>query len=74
MPTMDMDTIAAIGLSPRELDVLRLIAQRWTDPEIAEALFVSPRTVNAHVRSIFSKLEVANRREAAALATRLGLT
>jgi DNA-binding CsgD family transcriptional regulator len=69
-----MDTIAAIGLSPRELDVLRLIAQRWTDPEIAEALFVSPRTVNAHVRSIFSKLEVANRREAAALATRLGLT
>jgi predicted ATPase/DNA-binding CsgD family transcriptional regulator len=65
---------AAIGLSPREVDVLRLVAQRWTDPEIAEALFVSPRTVNAHVRSIFAKLEVANRREAAALATRLGLT
>jgi DNA-binding CsgD family transcriptional regulator len=65
---------AALGLSPRELDVLRLIAQRWTDPEIAEALFISPRTVNAHVRSIFSKLEVANRREAATLATQLGLT
>jgi DNA-binding NarL/FixJ family response regulator len=63
-----------MGLSPRELDVLRLIAQRWTDPEIAEALFVSPRTVNAHVRSIFSKLEVANRREAATLAAQLGLT
>jgi predicted ATPase/DNA-binding CsgD family transcriptional regulator len=65
---------AALGLSPRELDVLRLIAQRWTDPEIAEALFVSPRTVNAHVRSIFSKLDVTNRREAAAVATRLRLT
>jgi DNA-binding CsgD family transcriptional regulator len=65
---------SAIGLSPRELDVLRLITQRWTDPEIAEALFISPRTVNAHVRSIFSKLDVTNRREAAAVAIRLRLT
>jgi non-specific serine/threonine protein kinase len=63
----------AYGLSAREQEVLRLLAQRWTDAEIAEALFVSPRTVNAHVRGIFAKLGVANRREAAAVAMRDGL-
>ena len=65
--------LVTFGLSPRELDVLRLLAQRWTDPEIAERLFVSPRTVHAHARSIFAKLGVANRREAAAFAVRHGL-
>jgi DNA-binding CsgD family transcriptional regulator len=60
------------GLSAREAEVLRLLAQHLTDREIAEALFVSPRTVNAHVASILAKLGVANRREAAA-AVRLGL-
>jgi DNA-binding CsgD family transcriptional regulator/tetratricopeptide (TPR) repeat protein len=61
------------GLSPRESEVLGLLTQRWTDPEIAEQLFVSPRTVQSHVASIFNKLGVSNRREAAALAARRGL-
>jgi non-specific serine/threonine protein kinase len=63
----------AFDLSEREMEVLRLLARRWTDAEIAESLFVSPRTVNAHARSIFAKLDVANRREAAAVAARHGL-
>jgi non-specific serine/threonine protein kinase len=61
------------GLSPRELEVLRLLAQRYTDPEIAEALFISRHTVHAHLKSIFGKLNATNRREAAAVAARLGL-
>jgi DNA-binding CsgD family transcriptional regulator len=61
------------GLSPREREVLGLLTQRWTDPEIAEQLFVSPRTVQSHVSSIFNKLGVSNRRDAAALAARCGL-
>lgn len=61
------------GLTARELDVLRLLAKHQTDKEIAEALFLSPRTVSTHVANIFVKLDVANRREAAAAAVALGL-
>jgi non-specific serine/threonine protein kinase len=64
---------ASYGLSPREREVLALLIQRQTDKEIAEALFLSPRTVTTHVGSIFNKLGVSNRREAAAVAVRLGL-
>lgn len=61
------------GLSPREQEVLSLICLRLTDPQIAERLFLSPRTVESHVSRILGKLGVENRREAAAAATRLGL-
>jgi DNA-binding CsgD family transcriptional regulator len=61
------------GLTAREVDVLRLLAQHQTDKEIAAALFLSPRTVSTHVANIFNKLGVANRREAAAAAVGLGL-
>jgi non-specific serine/threonine protein kinase len=65
---------AVHGLTPREREVLRLLAQHRTDKEIAEALFVSPRTINTHVASILAKLGVASRREAAEEAAHLGLT
>jgi DNA-binding CsgD family transcriptional regulator len=61
------------GLTQREVEVLRLIARRQTDKEIAEALFLGPRTVQSHVAHILNKLDVANRREAAAQAESLGL-
>jgi DNA-binding CsgD family transcriptional regulator len=61
------------GLSARELEVLQLLARHQTDKEIAEALFLSPRTVGTHVANIFAKLNVANRREAAVAAAALGL-
>ena len=60
-------------LTRREREVLTLLAQRQTNNEIAEALFVSARTVQSHTISIFTKLGVDNRRDAAALAVRQGL-
>jgi DNA-binding CsgD family transcriptional regulator len=52
--------------------VLRLLVQRQTDREIADALYISPRTVHSHLARILAKLEVKNRREAGAAAVRLG--
>jgi DNA-binding CsgD family transcriptional regulator len=63
----------SIGLSPREQEVLGLLALRHSNPEIAEALFISVRTVEAHVANVFNKLGVNSRREAAAVAARRGL-
>lgn len=59
----------SFGLTPREHEVLLLVAQRYTDKEIADALFISPRTVARHVTGIFTKLDVHSRREAAAKVT-----
>jgi DNA-binding CsgD family transcriptional regulator len=61
------------GLTGREVEVLRLIAAGRSNRAIAQALFISPNTVLHHVSSIFAKLGVANRAEAAAYATRRGL-
>ena len=58
----------AWGLTPREREVLALLAQRLTDAEIAETLFISPQTASTHVKRVLAKLGVANRREAAAAA------
>lgn len=56
---------ALSALSSRELQVLGNLADGLTDREIAEALIISPRTVESHVSSILRKLEVRNRAEAA---------
>ena len=64
----------SFGLTPREREVLALLCQRLTDREIADALFVSPRTAGFHVSNVLSKIGATNRREAAALAAHHDLT
>lgn len=63
----------AHGLTVREAEVLRLLATGRTNPEIAEALFISTRTAQTHVQHIFDKIDVGTRAEAAAYATKQGL-
>ena len=60
-------------LTPREAEVLRLVATGRTDAQIAEHLCISTRTVHAHVRSIYGKLDVANRSAATRYALDHGL-
>ncbi|MGW4565079.1 helix-turn-helix transcriptional regulator [Streptomyces sp. NPDC004561] len=67
------DPVAALGLTSRERDVLRLVSAGRTNRQIAEELFISPKTASVHVSNILSKLGVSGRGEAAAVAHRLGL-
>jgi DNA-binding CsgD family transcriptional regulator/tetratricopeptide (TPR) repeat protein len=64
---------AQLGLTPREAEVLALVAAGRSNRQIAQALFISPRTASVHVSNILAKLGVAGRVEAAAIAHRLGL-
>jgi DNA-binding NarL/FixJ family response regulator len=61
------------GLTPRELEVLRLVAQGMTDAAIGEALFISTRTASQHLRSIYGKLDVSSRSAATRFAIERGL-
>ncbi|HWQ82912.1 MAG TPA: LuxR C-terminal-related transcriptional regulator, partial [Anaerolineales bacterium] len=61
------------SLSERELDVLRLIAQGYTNQEIAKQLVITVGTVKSHINHIFGKLDAHNRTEAVARARGLGL-
>jgi DNA-binding CsgD family transcriptional regulator len=61
------------GLTPRELEVLRLVASGATNREIGDALFISERTVERHVSHIFRKLHVSSRAGATAYAYEHGL-
>ena len=54
-------TTSPSGLTAREVEVLRLLAQGLTDTQIADQLFISPRTVNNHFTSIYSKIQVSSR-------------
>jgi DNA-binding CsgD family transcriptional regulator/pimeloyl-ACP methyl ester carboxylesterase len=61
------------GLSEREVEVVRLLAQGRTNRQIADDLFISLNTVSYHLRNIFSKTRASNRTEAAAFAFQAGL-
>ena len=67
------DTQPATSLTPRELEVLRLVAQGYANKQIARALEMSEKTAKTHVSNILAKLGVADRTQAAIYAVRSGL-
>jgi predicted ATPase/DNA-binding CsgD family transcriptional regulator len=69
-PSLPAESVTGPALTRREREVLGLLCQRLTDPEIADQLFISPRTASSHVANVLGKLGAANRREAAGLAVR----
>jgi DNA-binding NarL/FixJ family response regulator len=72
-PTLGSEDDAFAELSPRELEVLQLIARGSENSEIANELSISPRTVKNHVSSILAKLGLPSRVQAAIYAVRHGL-
>ena len=62
--TRDDARVAALGLTPRELEVLELIAQGLSNREIAERVFLSENTVKTHSSRVFDKLDVRRRTQA----------
>jgi non-specific serine/threonine protein kinase len=72
-PDTDSAPLDVHGLTERELEVLRLLTGGNSDREIAEFLFISPRTVSRHLQSVYGKLGVNSRTAASAQAYRLGL-
>ncbi|MBO3459515.1 response regulator transcription factor [Aetokthonos hydrillicola Thurmond2011] len=63
----------AANLSSRELEVLKLMVEGFSNPEIAQKLYLSPNTIKTHVRGIMNKLSVDDRVQAAVVALRSGL-
>jgi ATP/maltotriose-dependent transcriptional regulator MalT len=66
------DEGGVVSLTGREMQVARLVVDRRTNPEIADALFLSPKTVETHMRNIFRKLQVSSRAEVARVIERAG--
>jgi DNA-binding NarL/FixJ family response regulator len=71
---VDPSSAAELGLTPREAEVLALVAAGKTNREIGSELFVSEKTASVHVSNILRKLGVTSRVEAAAVAQRIGAT
>ncbi len=65
--------LASLGISERELEVLRLLAAGCSNKEISARLNVSPNTVKTHVSNLYGKLEVKRRTEAVLRARELGV-
>ncbi len=70
---LDTETARITSLTPREREVIKLIAQGFGTARIAKELFISEKTVRNHLASIFSKLMVSDRLELAIFAVRHGL-
>jgi DNA-binding NarL/FixJ family response regulator len=73
VPEAPPSPAASLGLTRRETEVLALVAAGRTNRQISEALFITEKTASLHVSHILTKLGVAGRGEAAAIAHRLGL-
>ncbi|RTL93690.1 MAG: response regulator transcription factor [Hyphomicrobiales bacterium] len=72
-PGIEADGAAGLKLSPREIEVLQLVAKGFTMIEVASLLKVSPHTTRAHAKAIYRKLEVSTRGEAVFEASVRGL-
>ncbi|WP_405823199.1 AAA family ATPase [Streptomyces sp. NBC_00838] len=72
-PGPEPDAAGSLGLTPRERDVLRRVAEGLSNRQIAEELYISPKTASVHVSNILAKLGVSGRTEAAAMTHRLHL-
>lgn len=68
-----VDPAASSGVSAREIEVLQLIAEGASPPEVAETLFISVKTVKNHLSSIYEKLEARDRTQAVLKGLRLGI-
>jgi DNA-binding CsgD family transcriptional regulator len=64
---------APFGLTPRELEVLRLLPSGLSNPQIADELFISHRTVQTHLSNLYAKLGVTGRHEAIAIGVQHGI-
>ncbi len=73
-PAVNKRTALPAGLSAREAEVLRLVMEGLTNDRIADSLFLSPRTVHAHLTSVYRKLGVTNRAEAVRVAVERGFS
>ena len=69
----DAERVKALGLTPRELEVLALIAEGLSNREMAERLFVSENTIKTHASRVFDKLGASRRTQAVQLAKSRGL-
>ncbi len=72
LPTSGAVPAAFTGLTARETEVLAHLLANRTNAEIAEALFISEKTVSVHVSNLLRKTDTGSRREVAALARRVG--
>jgi DNA-binding CsgD family transcriptional regulator len=61
------------SLTPTELEVVKLVSEGLSNPEIAERLFMSRKTVTTHLTHVFAKLDISSRSELAAAAIRRGV-